>query len=756
MRRATEMMYVSAACCVAIIITSTSEFCVGQSGITFSQVGGQHEVRYVSGTTVYIEKLLKDRWVGSYWGAEDSVDQTNQGWDNDAFEIRIKDESTPPTMPGTLLSSGWRWVSASELPKTDRGARHCVVELSSTTLPITVRVHTLLDGTPVMTRYLEVTNTSNKSLALTAVYPWSGRLWSGEAAITLGHSTRWEEHWEGWFGWTVLNPGTNVIEENRGLAYDDPYFILHNESRGEYFFGQLAWPANYQMEFQQHRGLSFKIGPTAVDALRVIARGETVTTPAVHLSYVKGDFDSSVQAMHQHIRRSVLPTFKSERSYLIEYLMPADTPNSVYLGDEVNEANVKKLMDVAAAVGLETFILDGPLWASSYGNWLAPNKERFPRGLTPLAKYAHQKGLLFGLYAEPEGGRDGYTSHGATIGSWSDSDVLMEHPQWFVQPNDVLNLSIPEAATYFESELNQIVDHYGLDLYRHDFNSPLRGEGSETIRDGFVESDYWRYYGAFYGAFERVHAKHPSLILQQASAGGTRLELATTGVFLENFASDRTRFPFVYRMLSGLSVFLPPEIVVNSNGMAYPEHMPDLDTTLREGTIFHYNNVLEDIEDMPDLDTTLRGAFALGNTPMIFNALLPKSVEELKPEIREKFLHYANLYKGFIRPILPTCNVYHLAPVNATGGVETGDWFAMEFTSPERSKGWAVVIHLSKSEPGTYVFKPKGLDKHAKYSVTFDNSGKTIVLEGSSLMRDGLVILLATNPASELLVFEEI
>ena len=83
------MMYVSAACCVAIVIMSASEFCVGQSGITFSQVGGQHEVRYVSGTTVYIEKLLKDRWVGSYWGAEDSLSQTNQGWDNDAFEIRI-------------------------------------------------------------------------------------------------------------------------------------------------------------------------------------------------------------------------------------------------------------------------------------------------------------------------------------------------------------------------------------------------------------------------------------------------------------------------------------------------------------------------------------------------------------------------------------------------------------------------------------------------------------------------------------------
>jgi hypothetical protein len=80
----------------------------------------------------------------------------------------------------------------------------------------------------------------------------------------------------------------------------------------------------------------------------------------------------------------------------------------------------------------------------------------------------------------------------------------------------------------------------------------------------------------------------------------------------------------------------------------------------------------------------------------------------------------------------------------------------MEFTSPERRKGWAVVIHLSKSEPGTYLFRPKGLDNHGKYSVRFDNSGRTTVLEGSSLMREGLAIPLAADPASELLVFEEI
>jgi hypothetical protein len=200
-------------------------------------------------------------------------------------------------------------------------------------------------------------------------------------------------------------------------------------------------------------------------------------------------------------------------------------------------------------------------------------------------------------------------------------------------------------------------------------------------------------------------------------------------VFQEQFTSDRATFPYVYRMLSGMSVYLPPEVLVNSNGMAYPK-------------------------DLPDLDTTLRGAYALGNTPMIFNALLPKSVDELRPEVRAKFGHYANIYKGFIRPLLPTCKVYHHAPVNATGGVEFGNWFAMEFASADGKKGWVTIIRLSKSGSDTYVLKPKGLDQNRTYSVILDNTGETKSIDGSNLMSTGLRIDSKSDRASELVLFE--
>jgi hypothetical protein len=478
----------------------------------------------------------------------------------------------------------------------------------------------------------------------------------------------------------------------------------------------------------------------------VIAAGETITTPALHLGFIKGDFDASVQAMHEHIRRSVQPTHKSERSYLTQYLINEDWQISVYRSDSFNEANMKKAIDVAAAAGFEVFILDGPMWMSTYGDWLVPNTSRFPNGLGPLVDYAHDKGMLFGLYAETEGGRDGATSEhsNAAVRPYEDSKVYQEHPDWFVKPGDVLNLSLPAAAADFQSLLDNMIHRYRLDMYRHDFNGPFRGQGTETMRDGFVESDYWRHYEAFDNTFRNLHTKYPDLILQQAACGGTRTELATAGVFHEHFTSDRATMPWVYRMLAGMSVYVPPETLVNANGMALrnmPKNRPDIDPSILGNR-------------QPDLDTTLRGAYALGNTPMVFNALLPKSVNELSPEIRGKFLHYSEIYKSFIRPLIPACKVYHHAPVSANGSVESGDWFAMEFSSPDRRKGWATIIHLSSTKPGAYIFQPRSLDRTKEYRLSFDNTGTVAAYEGARLMREGLKIQLPSGRDSELILWE--
>jgi alpha-galactosidase len=694
------------------------------------------EVRYVLGNSVYVEALADQHWVARSWGFQSSTSM--KAWDLPAFQLTIQNQPSTGFDRGTELVN-WKFLRAQELPRNARGACHVIVELASTQLPISVRVHTELDGTSVYTRWLEITNNVSHPVALTGVSPWSGRLWSQPATVDVGYSSKPDVFWEGWFKWKRLAPGINLIRQEHGLAFDHPYFILRNENQGEYFFGELEWPLNRVIEFDNSNGIAFRMGLTAANALRVISLGETVTVPAMHLGHIQGNFDSAVQAMHDHIRRSVLTPPDTKLRYRIQVTLPEDQPMSLYQGKQCNAENVKKFLDVMAELGTELFILDGPTWCQTYGEWLKPKTETFPNGLKPVIDYAHGKNLLFGIYVEPEGGRKGWTSpiNGLSIGPWKNTSVYQQHPDWFLPAQmpvydwqgAVLDLANPAAAEYMESVVKEMVRYYGFDLYRHDINTFLQGEGPVTERDGFIESNYWRHYHALNQAFDHVRQEFPNLILQEASGGGSRLDLGTLRRFSENTTSDNTNFPHVIRSLSGLSVYLPPETLITPIGMAAPEQRPDLDTMLR--TIF-----------------------ALGNTPSIFNALLPKSTTEITPEIRAKYIHYTQLYKRFIRPILPTVQVYHHAPVNGEGGVESGDWFAMEFLSPDRERGWATVIRLSNDASQDYLLKPSGLDPGKQYTITFDSDGRTETGSGDILAKQGIIIRPGNSTYSELLLFE--
>ncbi|OHB76729.1 MAG: hypothetical protein A2W31_03750 [Planctomycetes bacterium RBG_16_64_10] len=672
--------------------------------------GRRPEVRYTSDQVVHVEGLLSGKWVGRYWSADGRINVPHEVWADDAFQLAINNE---------LLASGWKWVGARELDRTDRGARHFVVELSHAGRPVTVRVHTLADGTPVLARWLEITNRSEKPLALTAVCPWSGRLIirrnesPGEA--TLGYFTRQDWAFEGWFEWERLQPGVKTITCDQGRSHDDPFFILRNEASGEYFIGHLAWTTQWRMEFERNdSGVLFRIGPWAAKtALRVIAPGETIATPAVHLGHVAGELDSAVQAMHDHLRRFVLPARPPERSHLIQYLVPADQGYHI----PFDEASAVECADVAAAIGAELFILDYGWWDVTC-DWY-PSATRFPRGLKPLIDYVRQKGMRFGLYVRMEG----------DSGDVPQSKVAREHPDW-VGPSNTMNLHLPAASAWMESEIGRLVEEHGLDLYRLDYNPSFKF--GETPRDGFQENNCWRYYEAFYGMYERIHQRYPNLILQQASAGGGRNDLGTCSRFHEPYLTDGLWLPRELPIYSGLTLGLPPEnfvILHLAHGGGVGRGLPQA------------------------LDTILRMSYAT-STPQIFTGITAPTVATLAPQRRARFLHYGRLYKEFIRPLLPTCKVYHHEPIHSRGGVTSSGWFVMEYAAPDRAKGWAVLIRTGPTDTDTYLFRPRGLDPGKTYQVRFDSLDSTAPSQGLHLLREGLPIRLESTGSSELILFD--
>ena len=365
----------------------------------------------------------------------------------------------------------------------------------------------------------------------------------------------------------------------------------------------------------------------------------------------------------------------------------------------MNEENIKQQIDLAAAIGAELFIVDAGWW-DTYGDWTASTK-RFPHGLASIADYVHQKGMLLAFMPRSKARAEiGLIAVGAKNIRTGSCRISRNR-----RPHQAGSGGARRGAT------SRMIEDFKLDLYRHDYNTPFTGELGQREHDGIQENMYWRYYEAWYRIIEHIHAKYPNLILQQAAAGGMRNDLGMAGRWHEPYLTDGLNMPHVLRNYSGQTLGQPPENFVIAFGI--PAVSPNRG---------HF-------------DTHLRATFTLA-TPWL--APVGPSLQDLSPERLEQYRHYVNLYKTFIRPLWPTCKMYHHAPVTAHQGVDADPWFAMEFASPDRAKGWATIVRLAETDSDTYLFRPRGLDPAKSYRVTFDSTGTTARIDGARLIQEGL------------------
>ena len=192
--------------------------------IAFHQAGKRPTARYVSGAAVCEEALEHGRWIGLYRSATGHVHRENvipglPGMDSlkhplHAFELE---------MDGQSLHNRWELLDSSRRPGNRPGTTESVIELKHQVRPVTLKVVTRLDGTPVLARYLEITNTGTAPAALGRIAPWSGVLWNtntekphhyshlnpsfderGRSKFTLGYMAKDDWGHEGEFVWQSL------------------------------------------------------------------------------------------------------------------------------------------------------------------------------------------------------------------------------------------------------------------------------------------------------------------------------------------------------------------------------------------------------------------------------------------------------------------------------------------------------------------------------------------------------------------------
>jgi len=692
--------------------------------------------------------LLDERvWEGSlrtfYWSAHGQIwPEKYMGWAGRGHPV----DSFCLGIDGRDLRGGYRWEGAqitpdeSGLRTAGMQATHGVVALLHESAGIRVKVHTRVDRSRFLTRWLEIENLNARHVAITDLAPMSGYLWhhrrdehlppdfTSPFAVAYTHS--FDPCTEGDVSFDSLPHGVLKVDGGkRGKSgWGRPAFWTRNVCNGQTFVCEFAWSGNYEMALdcqlteneQKHvyASLFFRMAMAGYDqALRVLDPGETLRTPAVHLALFEHDVTAIVQQTHDFVRHAVMPEQIPGRHIEIE------ANHRGYLNDNENVPDILKDIDVAKAVGTELYVIDAGwygkepnIWYQNTGDWQAG--PWLAGGLEPIVAYAKKQDMKFGLWVEIEAAGE-------------NSELKKNHPDWLLSRDGkpvngrALDFSNPAVVAWAEGELTRLIEQYGLDMYRLDNNHTLSPSGNREY-GGFKEDLIWRYYDNFYAMWERLRAKFPKVVFQNCSSGGGRLDWGILRRFHNTEPTDHLRNPRVNKIFNGLTLSLPPEILLRTFGTETWDHLLD-----------------------GDLDMQLRSACL---SRPIFRGIAP-TLEWITPELRERIEHALELFRSVIRPLLPDCRVYHHTPFQRL--FQHRAFNAVEYAAADGKTAVAAVFRMSATGgEDTYVLRPQGLDVGKDYAVTRDNRGQTAVWSGRELMENGLRIRLERTMSSELIIFK--
>ena len=150
----------------------------------------------------------------------------------------------------------------------------------------------------------------------------------------------------------------------------------------------------------------------------------------------------------------------------------------------------------------------------------------------------------------------------------NESQILAQHPEWLATAYDkvtplgnMLDLTQPAVAQWMEDQISRVIEENELDFFRLDYNVPGTGPGAQHVREGFVESSYWRYYEALYTVYERLRAKFPEVIFENCAGGGGRTDLGMVRRFSHTWVTDWQIAPRAFTITNGMTMALPPEYV---------------------------------------------------------------------------------------------------------------------------------------------------------------------------------------------------
>lgn len=339
---------------------------------------------------------------------------------------------------------------------------------------------------------------------------------------------------------------------------------LFTQPNGEGLYYALGWTGQWKATFKgtELQSCSIEAGMEYLN-LR-LRNGERIRQPSVLL----GHFAGGRRAGHNALRNTLYEKYTA----LLDGQKPLPPVSwnhwFGYGNNNVNEEKMMQAIEMCAPMGIDYVCLDAGWYNVDFwqaGDW-RPNPNKFPNGLEPVAQAIKKKGMVMGLWFDPERVTD-------------EAYDAFEHKEWLVPASKkpalegkevfvwFVDLTIPAARQWV---IDLITDYYRrLDLrwIRYDLNYPplemwRNAHENEPDRLGMKEI---RYIEGLYQVLDGLNKNCPDMIIEWCSGGGRRIDLETIRRSQTFWKSDVTGDGNITRAhLTGGNQFLPGNYL-NSN-----------------------------------------------------------------------------------------------------------------------------------------------------------------------------------------------
>lgn len=570
---------------------------------------------------------------------------------------------------------------------------------SRTGIEVTL-LYGVLEDCDVITRSVKVRNNGKERIYIEKISSACLDFLSGDYdAITFYGRHAMERN----INRTPVSHGRYGIGSRRGSSSHqyNPFVIIADpgttENTGECYGASFVYSGNFlaEAERDQFDQTRFLMGLSDALFSYPLDNGGIFYAPEVILSFTDKGLGQLSRNIHNCIRWHICPGKYKEavRPVLI------NSWEACYF--DFNGETLCRLADQAAELGIGLLVLDDGWFGkrnnddSSLGDWYV-NEEKLGMDLKTLTEKINKKGLLCGIWIEPEMVSE-------------DSDLYRKHPEWALQvPGKkpvrgrsqlVLDFSNPDVVEYISEAISKVLRQGKFNYVKWDMNRSLSDIYSGRVSyQGKVLYDYML---GVYSLLGKLTTEFPDILWEGCAGGGGRFDAGMLYYTPQIWCSDNTDAADRILIQYGTS-FGYPLSCMGSHVSAVPNH--------QTGRV---------------IDMETRGIVAMTGATG-YELDLGSLTEEEKDQVREQVRNYHKY-----APLLLNGDYYRLSNPFKD---EYAAWISVD-SRKEKALVSIVLLNIHGNLPVFYV-RLNGLDCKKYYR----NGENGRIYPGAALMQCGLPV----------------